>query len=264
MRNRLAGHSNSYHTYDFDQAMTGIAEAGYDAVELTAVLGWTEHVDLDAPQADLRSRLADYGLDLTVLSAHSDLTTPEGVELGIKAVRWCADYGCPVMNTAIGGHSSQDENESAFLEGIGRLAAAADEAGVDVALEIHGDIMATGALTVPLLERIGHPRIRIAYDTANCEFYGDTAAADDIATMLPYLSNVHLKDKRGGKGVWDFPAPGDGHVDFGAILRTLEEGGYTGPLSVEVEFSGEPWPPLDEVTASMTRARTHLNGLGLG
>jgi L-ribulose-5-phosphate 3-epimerase len=264
MNNRLAGHTNSYHTYDFDQALTGIVEAGYDAVELTAVLGWTEHVDLDAPQAELRARLADYGLDLTVLSAHSDLTTPEGVELGIKAVRWCADYGVPVMNTAIGGHSSQDENESAFLEGISRLAAAADDAGVDVALEIHGDIMATGAKTLPLLERIGHPRVLVAYDTANCEFYGDTAAADDIATMLPYLSNVHLKDKRGGPGVWDFPGPGDGHVDFAAILGVLEAGGYTGPISVEIEFQGEPWPPLAEVTEAMARSRVHLNALGLG
>ncbi len=264
MRNRLAGHSNTYHTYDFDQAMTGIVEAGYDAVELSAVLGWTEHVDLDAPQSELRQRLVDYGLDLTVLSAHSDLTTPEGVDLGIKAVRWCADYGIPVMNTAIGGHSSQDENQESFLVGITRLAAAADDAGVDVALEIHGDIMATGAKTLPLLERIGHPRIRVAYDTANCEFYGDTAAVDDIALMLPYLSNVHLKDKVGGAGVWDFPGPGAGHVDFAGILQVLEAGGYSGPCSVEIEFQGEPWPPLEEVTAAMARSRSHLNELGLG
>ena len=264
MDNRLAGHTNSYHTYDFDQALTGIVEAGYDAVELTAVLGWTEHLDLDAPQSELRQRLEHYGLDLTVLSAHSDLTTPEGVELGIKAVRWCADYGVPVMNTAIGGHSSQDENEASFIEGIGRLAAAADEAGVDVALEIHGDIMANGAKTLPLLERIGHPRIRVSYDTANCEFYGDVAAVDDIGLMLPFLSNVHLKDKRGGAGVWDFPAPGDGHIDFAGILAVLEQGGYLGPLSVEIEFQGEPWPPLDEVTASMARAYKQLTALGLG
>jgi hypothetical protein len=44
----------------------------------------------------------------------------------------------------------------------------------------------------------------------------------------------------------------------------LEDGGYAGPLSVEVEFTGEPWPPLDEVTASMARANGHLKGLGLG
>ena len=104
--------------------------------------------------------------------------------------------------------------------------------------------MATGALTVPLLEKIGHPRIRVAYDTANCEFYGDTKAVDDLAIVLPYLSNMHLKDKRGGKGVWDFPEPGAGHVDFAAILAILRDGGYEGPASVEIEFDGT-WPDLE-------------------
>ena len=114
---------------------------------------------------------------------------------------------------------SQDENESAFLANIEALADAAEDAGVDVALEIHGDIMASGARTLPLLERIGHPRIKVAYDTGNCEFYGDVKAVDDIAAIVPYLANVHLKDHRGGKGVWDFPSPGDGTIDFGGVLR---------------------------------------------
>ena len=95
--------------------------------------------------AELRSRLAHYGLEAVVLSGHSDLTTADGLAYGIKAVQWCADYGLPVMNTAIGGHSSQDEDESAFLANIEALADAGEEAGVDIALEIHGDIMASGA-----------------------------------------------------------------------------------------------------------------------
>ena len=82
--------------------------------------------------------------------------------------------------------------------------------------------------------------------------------------MIPYMANVHLKDKRGGKGVWDFPEPGAGTVDFGSILRQLDEAGYSGPLSVEIEFQGEPWPPLAEVDACMKRACAHLNALGLG
>jgi hypothetical protein len=44
----------------------------------------------------------------------------------------------------------------------------------------------------------------------------------------------------------------------------LEAGGYSGPLSVEIEFQGEPWPPLTEVTEAMARSRAHLNALGLG
>ena len=212
----------------------------------------------------MRARLAHYGLEPVVLSGHSDLTTADGLAYGIKAVRWCADYGLPVMNTAIGGHASQQENESAFLANIEALADAAETAGVDVALEIHGDIMASGARTLPLLERIGHPRVKVAYDTGNCEFYGDVKAVDDLPAIVPYLANVHLKDKRGGKGVWDFPEPGAGTVDFAGVLGVLETGGYTGPLSVEIEFQGEPWPPLAEVTAAMTRACAHLNALGLG
>ena len=81
---------------------------------------------------------------------------------------------------------------------------------------------------------------------------------------MPYLANVHLKDHRGGKGDWDFPAPGDGTVDFAARARDPRGGGYAGPLSVEIEFQGDPWPPLAEVDAAMARACTHLNALGLG
>ena len=63
MENALAGHTNSYHTYGGDEALAGIAEAGYTHVELSAVPGWTEHVDLDADPGELRSKLENYGLD---------------------------------------------------------------------------------------------------------------------------------------------------------------------------------------------------------
>ncbi len=264
MGNALAGHTNTYHTYTVDEALDGIARAGFRHVELTAVEGWTEHVRLDAPQAEVRARLAHYGLEATALSGHSDLTTPEGVEYALRAIRWCADFGLPIMSTAIGGHSSQEENESAFLEGIGRVADAADAAGIVVALEIHGDIMATGALTVPLLDRIGRDCIQVAYDTANCEFYGDTAAADDIGSVAGRLGNAHLKDKRGGAKVWDFPAIGSGHVDFAAVKAAFDAAGYTGPMSVELEFQGEPWPSLADVDAAMAASYAHLSSLGYG
>ena len=80
-----------YHTYSHDEALQGIAEAGYTAVELSAVPGWTEHVDLDADQDELRRKLAGYGLEPVSLSAHSDLTTADGLAHGIKAERWAAD-----------------------------------------------------------------------------------------------------------------------------------------------------------------------------
>lgn len=264
MRNALAGHTNSFHTYGREEALAGIAEAGYRTVELTAVEGWTEHVDLDADTGELRARLEHYGLEPVVLSGHSDLTTDEGLVYGIKAVEWCANYGLPVMNTAIGGHASQEENESAFLANIEALANAAEDADVDVALEIHGDIMASGAVTLPLLEKIGRDSVGINYDTANVVYYSGDTPVEDLPKVVDKLVHVHLKESKGGKGVWNFGEIGTGDVDFARVLRILQDAGYDGPYSVEIEFSGEPWPPLAEVNAAMRGSREHLNRLGLG
>jgi len=259
----LAGHTNSYHSYSFDEALAGIAGAGYKGVELSAVPGWTEHVDLDGDPASVREKLHGYGLEAVSLSGHSDLTTRDGLEHGIKAVRWAAAYGLPVVNTAVGGHQSADENESAFLDNVGELADAADAAGVVVALEIHGDIMASSDVTIPLIEKIGRDSVKVNYDTANVEFYSGDLAVDDLPKITGQLAHVHLKDTTGGKGNWNFPAIGDGHVDFGRVLEILRGAGYSGPYSVEIEFQGEPWPSLDEVNAAMRRSREHLNALGL-
>jgi L-ribulose-5-phosphate 3-epimerase len=262
MRNPLAGHTNTYHTYSLEDALEGIAEAGYRNVELSAVPGWTEHVQLNGSD-QLRRQLSESGLTPVSLSAHSDLTTREGLEHGIRAVRWAADFGIPIVNTAIGGHASQEESESAFLANVGELADAAEDAGVVVALEIHGDIMASGAKTLPLLEKIGRESVKVNYDTANVEFYSGDKAVDDLPRIAPYLAHVHLKDTVGGKGVWNFPALGSGSVDFERVLEILEGAGYGGPFSVELEFQGEPWPPLQEVNESMRRSYETLRGLGL-
>jgi len=259
----LAAHTNSFHSYSADEAYAGIADAGYRAVELSAVPGWTEHVDVHTDPALTRSRLEHFGLTAVSISGHSDLTTSEGLEHGLAVVRWAERYGLPVVNTAIGGHAHVNESEDAFMANIGTLADAAQAAGLVVALEIHGDLRATGAMAASLLDRIGHPAVRVNYDTANVEHYGGVRAEDDLPAIADRVANVHLKDSRGGQGEWDFPAIGEGHVDFARVLEILRSAGYEGPYAVEVEFSGEPWPPLDEVTEAMRASREALARVGL-
>lgn len=266
MQNILAGHTNSYHTYGLDEALRGIAAAGFEYVELSAVMGWTEHVPIDATDdqiAALKVKLDQLGLKTSALSGHSDLTTAEGVVVGKKAIDLCTKLGVSLMNTAIGGHYSEDEDKDAFMGHIHELADYAAERGVVLGLEVHGDIMASGALSVPLIKEIGRDNVGINYDTANCVFYGDVQAVDDLRATVPYLVHVHLKDTAGGKGDWNFPAVGEGHVDFSSILRILKEEGYAGPFSVEIEFQGEPWPPVAEVDRSMKVSYETLHALGL-
>jgi L-ribulose-5-phosphate 3-epimerase len=260
----LAGHTGSYCPYSFDDALAGLAAAGYRGVELAAVPGATEHVDVHADPGEVRAKLEHHGLEAVSISGHSELTTRKGLDHGLAVVAWAERFGLPVVNTAIGGHAHVEESEEAFLENIVPLADAAERAGVVIALEVHGDLMASGARSLPLLDRIGHPAVKVNYDTANVEYYSGERAEDDLPAIADRVAHVHLKDTTGGRGVWDFPAIGQGRVDFGRVVAILRDAGFEGPFSVEVEFKGgEPWPPLDAVTDAMRASRETLAPLGL-
>ncbi|MCY4422779.1 MAG: sugar phosphate isomerase/epimerase [Acidimicrobiaceae bacterium] len=261
MANTLVAHTNSFHTHPFEAALSGIAEAGFQHVELSAVRGWTEHVDVDDDPAPTVALLEQAGLQAVALSGHSDLTTDAGVSLAVRAIQWAAAAGLDRITTAIGGHAGQHENLSDFLSRVAVVAESAARSEVVVALEVHGDIMATGLKSRELIERIGSDWVRIKYDTANVEFYGGVKAVDDIHHVLPYLVNVDAKDKRGGVGVWDFPPPGEGSIDWPRLIGILRAGGYAGPVTVEIEFRGEPWPSPPEVTEALRTARRTLEPL---
>src|SRR4029079_15839663 len=89
MKNRLGGNTNSYHTYSVEEALEGIAAAGFKHVELAAVSGWTEHVPLEADGktlGNIQRMLNTLGLIPVSPSGHSDLTTKQGLVGGKQAI----------------------------------------------------------------------------------------------------------------------------------------------------------------------------------
>lgn len=170
----------------------------------------------------------------------------------------CERMGIAIMNTSVGGHASANEDEAGFVANIHKLADYAAARDITIGLEIHGGITGSGKKAAPVIERIKRKNVGINYDTANVEFYSGVEAKDDLEYALPYMVSCHLKDKIGGQSVWNFPAIGKGHVNFKQLLRIMKRGGYTGPLSVEIEFQGEPWPPLKAVNAAMKQSYRHL------
>ncbi len=241
MNNQLVAHTNSYRSYGFDQALAGIVESGYTSV-------------------DIKEKLGNLGLSAVALSGHSDLTTDEGLERGIRGVEWAAAHGFGDFTTWVGGRGAEGGDIDPFLDRIGPLAAA-EASGVMIALEIHGQVMGSGELARPLIETINSDSVRVKYDTGNCELYGGVKAVDDIHNVADLLVNVDAKDKLGGQGEWHFPAPGEGHIDWPRLIALLDDFEYVGPLTVEIEFDGEPFPPIEEVTRAMGAARQFLTSL---
>lgn len=266
MPDRLAVSTNTYHSYSFNEALKGIAAGGYTSVELSSVPGWTEHVARDASDADLdvvRQQVRDAGLDAISLSGHSDLASDAGIEDFRKALRIARHLNIPYVTTSTGGHDdsstgSVEDQRREFLTRFGPLADEAAEAGINICIETHGGLSATGALAAELVQAIDKPNVGINYDTANVIFYGHTRPEEDIKAALPYITHMHLKDKAGGDQEWNFPAIGSGNVDFATIFGILEEGGFHGPVSIELEFQGEPWPPLEDVNRAVADSHTFI------
>jgi L-ribulose-5-phosphate 3-epimerase len=262
MADRLAASTNTYHSYSLEQALDGIARAGFRSVELTSVPGWTEHVRRDADDAELQrvqELLDQNGLTAVSLSGHSDLVSDEGVAQFRKAMNIARKLGITKITTSTGGHAdtsggSLDEQREAFLERIRPLADEAAADGIDICLETHGGLLATGVIAKALIADIGRPNVGINYDPGNVIFYGDTRPEADLPNAVDTVTHMHVKDQIGGAGVWNFPQVGTGDVDFPELFKILDEAGFNGPCSVEVEFQGEPWPSLEDVDRAMAES----------
>lgn len=256
MGNPLAVSTNSYHGYPLDDALRGIAAAGFQYVELSSVPGWTEHVSLDTGRdrfQKLRALLARHHLLAISLSAHSDLTSAEGADRLRRSFDLAEAVGATIINTGTGTGA-----RTALIENLRVLGQEAAPRGLSICVETHGELLPTGEVGAAVMREVGLPNVRINYDTANVIYYADIKPEDDLRPALPYLGHMHIKDQVGGQGQWNFPAIGAGQVNFPAIFALLKEHGYTGTLSVELEFFGEPWPPLGDVDQAIATSYRYL------
>ena len=87
-----------------------------------------------------------------------------------------------------------------------------------------------------LIRKVAHPAVRINYDTANGLYYEDVPPYEDLEGCLDLVGAVHLKDNYGGKGVWNFPALGDGEIDLKRVLSTLNTPKIK-LVTVEIEYT---------------------------
>jgi sugar phosphate isomerase/epimerase len=103
--------------------------------------------------------------------------------------------------------------------------------------DVYGD---TPERVLDLVESVGSPALRLAWDSANFVQVGVTHPHDDGYAMLrPYLDYLQVKDAVAATGTVVPAGQGDGQV--AATLTALRDDGYAGYASLE--------PHLDEAHA---------------
>jgi sugar phosphate isomerase/epimerase len=130
------------------------------------------------------------------------------------------------------------------------------ECGVKFALEVHPTEIAFDLYSAErALEALGHrEEFGFNFDPSHLLWQG-VDPVEFIRAFPDRIFHVHMKDAivtlNGRSGIlssnlnfgdprrgWDFRSLGHGGVNFGEIIRALNQAGYNGPLSVEWEDSG--------------------------
>jgi len=105
------------------------------------------------------------------------------------------------------------------------------------------------------LQDVERDNLFINFDPANMILYGCGEPIPALKTLGKYVRSIHCKDAtwsdQPGKTWGAEVALGKGAVDFAAYLRTLNEIGYAGPLTIEREIPQEPVRQKAEIAAAI-------------
>lgn len=136
-----------------------------------------------------------------------------------------------------------------YADKLSRLAAFTASRGVRLAYHHHLGAYVESPDDIDTLMRLCGEEVGLLFDSGHC-LMGGGDPQTLLERHLPRVCHVHLKDVRGAVArlarnrQWSFPdcivngaftVPGDGDIDFAALLGTLLGGGYRGWLIVEAE-----------------------------
>lgn len=125
----------------------------------------------------------------------------------------------------------------------------------------------TAAGLLEFIDVVDRENLKINFDPANMILYGTGQPIEALRAVGQHVRSVHCKD-----GTWsDRPgetwgaevALGQGDVDMRAYLRTLQEIGYSGPLTIEREIPQDPQRQKAEIGQAielLTALRSEILG----
>jgi sugar phosphate isomerase/epimerase len=164
---------------------------------------------------------------------------------------WHLNYSFPPVP-----QSMIDDGYRLFAERFHPILDVFGECGVRFALEVHPTEIAFDLYSAQAaLDAIGHrEEFGFNFDPSHLIWQG-VDPVEFLRAFPDRIYHVHVKDAttrlNGKSGIlsshlnfgdprrgWDFRSPGRGSVNFEEIIRTLNDIGYRGPLSVEWEDSG--------------------------
>jgi sugar phosphate isomerase/epimerase len=269
--------TNGFAHHRLEDALTILAELGYSSVALTLDHHALNPFDPDLPQqlARVRALLQQRGLRSVIETGARFLLDPwrkhqptllgateREREVRLDFLRRAVDIAQQLGADAVSFWSgtpcdaaTPEEHMSRLVEGCRQLCDHAAERQVRLAFEPEpGMFIDTMTRFAELHRRVAHPLFGLTLDIGHLHCQGETPIADYLRRWRDLLWNIHIEDMR--RGVHDHLMFGEGEIDFGPVLQSLQEIGYTGGVHVELSRHSH------DAVETARRALAFLRGSG--
>ncbi|MBW7922817.1 MAG: sugar phosphate isomerase/epimerase [Rubellimicrobium sp.] len=233
--------------YPIDETIKRIAKAGYDGIEIGAA---TPHAypDYTGPERrrEIRSMLEHNGIALSSMlpapggGAGFNVSSPLPEERAAaldqynKVIDLCADLGGNLVIYVAGWQVYGTDRRQAWAwsrDALGQVAGHARDRGVTLVIEptsTDSNLVDDCDDAIQMMEEVGAPNVKLMFDTFHA-LYRNEVPTDYVYRMGPNLAHLHIADV--GRS-----APGDGRIDYPALIAALREVGYDGYLTMEIGY----------------------------
>ena len=248
---KLGVNSVLFQGHDLATAMKHIAWAGYDGIEISAIKGMCEHLDLDnwRPQVDMIKSLAVENR-LALLSTEVASLDEDRLTLAFEA---CQAIGIPIVNVGPGGKSDDETDFVTQTALIGRLADKAATYGVTLCCKAHvGGSIYNTPTTLRAMKIIKSKAFGVDMDPSHI-FRAGEDPAQALPAVIKRVKHIHIRDCK-GRG----PSPGEAHnqacgrgdIDLFGYCKAMAKAKYDGPVCLEVIGAGQFELPRRDVIAA--------------
>ncbi len=232
---KLGVNSVLFKTVSFKEAAQAIKKCGYDGVEISAIAGMCEHLNL----ADWKNQKAELcairdELDLPYLSTEVASHDRDRLRTAYEA---CAEIGIPIVNIGPGGQMNNEESLKQSLETIEMLAEDAEPYGVTLCVKAHvGAAVYSTPTTLRMMEAIHSPAFGVDMDPSHIHRAGENPAVA-LPAVLSKMKHIHIRDCKGegpSPGAPADQACGRGDIDLFGYFKAMVDAAYAGPVCLEV------------------------------
>jgi len=225
-------HAPAQETRTQENADKFLAKIGELGIQLTAVFGGFE---------------GESYADIPTVSKTVGLVPPETRAARTREMKEIADFAkmlkCDVVALHIGfvPHDTSDPLYNEVLEVTRDVCDHCKANGQNLHLET-GQESAEDLLR--FISDVDRDNLFINFDPANMILYGTGEPIDALKKVGKFVRSIHCKDGTWADNPgqeWGAEVPlGEGDVGMENYLRTLDELGYAGPLTIEREIAAEP------------------------